>query len=186
MKKCITLGLFLTLLISCSGWEGKKSVVDGITYIENTGDGLWKYENNKGLRFEKLMELGKDKGDENYRFSSIASMTIDEDQNIYIYDAVKKEADIIRQAKKLRKELGITQPQIAKKSGMTQQMISRMEKLGNSPSLVNFIRYLDGAGLEMKIEKRLNGKEYYSADEVSLMMKQVVREVLDEKHKYDV
>ncbi|SKC70476.1 helix-turn-helix domain-containing protein [Maledivibacter halophilus] len=70
------------------------------------------------------------------------------------YDAVKKEAELIRQAKKLRKELGVTQPEIAEISGMTQQMISRMEKLGNSPSLVNFIRYLDGAGLEIKIEKK--------------------------------
>lgn len=71
------------------------------------------------------------------------------------YDAVKKEADIIRQAKKLRKELGVTQPIIAESSGMSQQMISRMEKLGSSPSLGNFIRYLDGAGLEIKIEKKI-------------------------------
>lgn len=28
------------------------------------------------------------------------------------------------------------------------------EKLGRSPSLGNFIRYLDGAGLEIKIEKK--------------------------------
>lgn len=70
------------------------------------------------------------------------------------YDAVKKEADIIRQAKRLRKELGVTQLTIAQVSGMSQQMISRMEKLGSSPSLGNFIKYLDGAGLEIRIEKK--------------------------------
>jgi DNA-binding XRE family transcriptional regulator len=80
------------------------------------------------------------------------------------YDTVKKEAEIIRQAKKLRKELGVTQPTIAHISGMSQQMISRMEKLGSSPSLGNFIRYLDGAGLEIKIEKKSINKNDQSKD----------------------
>lgn len=70
------------------------------------------------------------------------------------YDVVKKESELIRQARKLRKELGVTQPAIAEVSGMTQQTISRIEQLGNSPSLGNFIRYLDGAGLEIRIEKK--------------------------------
>lgn len=70
------------------------------------------------------------------------------------YDSVKKEAELIRQARKLRKELGITQPTIAELSGMTQQAISRIEQLENSPSLGNFIKYLDGSGLEIKIEKK--------------------------------
>lgn len=80
------------------------------------------------------------------------------------YDTVKKEAEIIRQAKKLRKELGVTQPTIAQISGMSQQMISRMEKLGSSPSLGNFIRYLDGAGLEIKIEKKSINKNIENKD----------------------
>lgn len=70
------------------------------------------------------------------------------------YDVAKKEAELIRQARKLRIEIGVTQPAIAELSGMTQQTISRIEKLGNSPSLGNFIRYLDGAGLEIRIEKK--------------------------------
>lgn len=75
-----------------------------------------------------------------------------------IYDVVKKESELIRQARKLRKELGVTQPTIAEVSGMTQQAISRIEQLENSPSLGNFIRYLDGAGLEIRIEKRETNK----------------------------
>ena len=75
------------------------------------------------------------------------------------YEAVNKEFEVIRQAKKLRKEMGVTQPEIASKTGMTQQAISRMEKLGSSPSLINFTRYLNAAGLEMKIEKKTIGRQ---------------------------
>ncbi len=70
------------------------------------------------------------------------------------YDAVSAEFSVIRQAIKLRKENGVTQPTIASITGMTQQSVSRMEKLGHSPSLRNFIRYLTASGLEMKIEKK--------------------------------
>lgn len=66
------------------------------------------------------------------------------------------ERKLLEDVTRMRKELGITQPDIASKTGLSQQNISRMEKVGHSPTLRNFIRYLSGAGLEIEI--RLKGK----------------------------
>lgn len=70
------------------------------------------------------------------------------------YTIIDKEYKIIEKAIKLRKELEISQQKVSEESGLTQQMISRIEKVGHSPVLRNFIRYLDGAGLEIKICKK--------------------------------
>lgn len=83
------------------------------------------------------------------------------------YDAVKAEFDVIREAIRLRKENGVTQPTIASATGMTQQTVSRMENVGHSPSLRNFIRYLTAAGLVMKIEKK-STEEYGQSERENL------------------
>lgn len=64
------------------------------------------------------------------------------------------ERKLLEDVRRMRKELGITQPDIARITGLSQQNISRMEKVGHSPTLRNFIRYLAGAGLEIEIKKR--------------------------------
>lgn len=70
------------------------------------------------------------------------------------YEIVEREYELIEKAAYLRKQLGISQSEIAKDTGMTQQMISRLEKKGNIPTLRNFLRYLDSMGLALKIEKK--------------------------------
>lgn len=59
--------------------------------------------------------------------------------------------DIIQSIIEKRKKLGLTQKDLAKKSGLTQQMISRIEKIDNTPTLNNFLRYINSIGLELKI-----------------------------------
>jgi DNA-binding XRE family transcriptional regulator len=71
------------------------------------------------------------------------------------YEQVNKEYDLIKQAIQLRKEQGLTQSDIAQEAEMTQQVVSRMEKLGHSPTLRNFIKYIDALGLDIKIVKRM-------------------------------
>jgi transcriptional regulator with XRE-family HTH domain len=61
----------------------------------------------------------------------------------------------------MRNEMGLTQSDVAIKSGLTQQMVSRIETIGNSPTLKNFIKYVDSLGLEIKLEKK-NAKMRYS------------------------
>lgn len=73
-------------------------------------------------------------------------------KNAYIQ--ADQEFKIIKEAVQKRKEMGISQSKIAERSGLKQQVISRMEKEGNSPTLRNFLKYLDAADLTIKIEKK--------------------------------
>lgn len=78
------------------------------------------------------------------------------------YEVIERQ--LLENVKKMRKELGVTQPDIAQKTGLSQQNISRMEKAGHSPTLRNFIRYLSGVGLEIEIKKvkqRQKGNEHH-------------------------
>lgn len=70
------------------------------------------------------------------------------------YDTVKKEYSIIREVVKTRKELGLTQENLAKKIGVKQQVISRFEQEKHTPTLDNFIRILDGIGLELVLQNK--------------------------------
>ena len=54
----------------------------------------------------------------------------------------------------VRKEKGITQKELAKKTGLTQQVISTIEQCGRRPTLTNLIRYL--MGLDLDINKNFN------------------------------
>ena len=51
--------------------------------------------------------------------------------------------------------MNLTQNDVAEEIGMPQQVISRMEKLGHSPTLRNFIKYIDAIGLDIKITKKM-------------------------------
>lgn len=76
------------------------------------------------------------------------------------YDSAQHEYEVLKQLVKVRNEMGFSQSDVARKSGLTQQMVSRIETVGNSPTLRNFIRYIDGMGLEIKLEKKNTNREY--------------------------
>lgn len=72
------------------------------------------------------------------------------------YERISVEYNLIQEAIKMRREIGYSQKDVAISSGLKQQNISRIEKVGTSPTLRNFLRYLDAIGLEVKIEKKRN------------------------------
>jgi DNA-binding XRE family transcriptional regulator len=76
------------------------------------------------------------------------------------YDHAQHEYEVVKQVVKVRNEMGFSQSDIAKQSGLTQQMVSRIETVDNSPTLRNFIRYVDSLGLEIKIERKNTKMEY--------------------------
>jgi transcriptional regulator with XRE-family HTH domain len=55
---------------------------------------------------------------------------------------------------KARKEQGLTQQELADMVGVKQQVISRFEREKHIPTLDNFLKILDGVGLELKLEKK--------------------------------
>lgn len=73
-----------------------------------------------------------------------------------VYSEIDAEYELIREVISMRKEAGISQSKIAKESGLKQQFVSRIETVGSSPTLRNFLKYIDGAGLKIKIEKKSN------------------------------
>ena len=56
----------------------------------------------------------------------------------------------------MRKKQGLTQKDISKRSGLTQQMVSRMETVNNSPTLINFLKYINALGLDLKVLEKTN------------------------------
>lgn len=66
-------------------------------------------------------------------------------------DVAKKKYELIKELVTLRKSLGLTQKDVANKSGLTQQMVSRIENFDNSPTLDNLILYIDAIGGKINI-----------------------------------
>ena len=71
-----------------------------------------------------------------------------------LLEAKEIEREFIIKLISVRKEKGITQKELAKKTGLTQQVISTIEQCGRRPTLTNLIRYL--MGLDLDINKIFN------------------------------
>lgn len=63
------------------------------------------------------------------------------------------EYELIKSLVELRKQLGLTQKDVATKSGLTQQMISRIEKIDHTPSLKTFLRYVSALNVTLNPTK---------------------------------
>ncbi|KEJ92176.1 helix-turn-helix domain-containing protein [Synergistes jonesii] len=73
-----------------------------------------------------------------------AAMTIDEE--------LKVEHEIIQSLVDARKANGLTQKQLAEKTGITQSDISKLENGGANPSLRTLRRLAAALGMRVKIE----------------------------------
>ena len=68
------------------------------------------------------------------------------------WDESRNEYKLISEIIKIRKQLGFSQSELAKKSGNKQQVISRIEKKENSPTLKTLCSILNTMGYELVIE----------------------------------
>lgn len=75
------------------------------------------------------------------------------------YEEIKKEYSLIEQVANARKEMGLTQQELADKVGVSQQVISRFENEKHAPTLDSFLKILEGLDLEITINKK---KDYIS------------------------
>lgn len=72
-----------------------------------------------------------------------------------IYNDTQEEFEIIKQIIAARQKRGFSQTTLAKNAGLTQQVVSRLENKGNSPTLKNFLKLTNALGYEVKlVEKR--------------------------------
>ena len=72
------------------------------------------------------------------------------------WEESREEYRLIGEMIKLRKQQDMTQSQLAKIVGNKQQVISRIEKKQNSPSLAVFCKILAALGYELQIVKKRN------------------------------
>ena len=68
------------------------------------------------------------------------------------YDALEPEFDIIQAMINARKASGLTQKQLAERTGIAQADISKLENGNANPSLRTLRRLAQGMGMQMKIE----------------------------------
>ena len=71
-----------------------------------------------------------------------------------VWDDSREEYRLIGEMISLRKQKNVTQGELAELVGSRQQVISRIEKKENSPSLRSFCNILSALGYELKIVKR--------------------------------
>lgn len=72
------------------------------------------------------------------------------------WDESRTEYKLLAELVRLRKEQNITQSELATMTGNKQQVISRIEKRENSPTLKTFCSLLNTLGYDLQIVKRGN------------------------------
>lgn len=70
-------------------------------------------------------------------------------QEKFLFDVKSQEREFIQGLKQRRKELGLTQEELANRIGMKQQAIFRIEKMESKPSLPVLIKYLKGLNIDI-------------------------------------
>ena len=74
------------------------------------------------------------------------------------WDESREEYRLIGEMTEIRKANKISQKKLAEMTGSRQQMISRMEKKENVPTLRSFCNILNALGYELKIVKQQNNR----------------------------
>ena len=72
-----------------------------------------------------------------------------DEEGRFFFESYEIEMKFINNLRNKRKEMGLTQKELAIKTGLTQQVISNIEKCGRRPTLINLIRYTMGLGLDL-------------------------------------
>lgn len=84
----------------------------------------------------------------------IEQKRIEDEQFKKLWDDSREEYRLIGEMTALRKAGKITQEELARLTGSRQQVISRIEKRENSPSLKSFCNILSVLGYQLKIVKK--------------------------------
>lgn len=70
------------------------------------------------------------------------------------FNQTKKEYELIEQIVMMRKKLNITQAELATKTKVSQQAISRLEKEKHIPNMDTLLKIIEGLGLKLVLTER--------------------------------
>lgn len=80
---------------------------------------------------------------ESYRAFNVEDfINLNDQEEKFLYEVEEVQCKLIQNLIKRRNEKNLTQKDIANKTGLSQQAVSRIEKYGNAPSISNLIKYL--------------------------------------------
>ncbi len=68
-------------------WQGTIRTEDGVTVVENAGEGLWGREGGSAIKLVKEKQIGELEGEQPYLFAPLVDVTSDAEGNIYVVDA---------------------------------------------------------------------------------------------------
>ena len=70
-------------------------------------------------------------------------------QELYFYEIEKKVNSIGKLLRQIRIDADVTQVHIAKTTGLSKQMVSKMESYNGNPTLSTLVKYCDCIGLDL-------------------------------------
>lgn len=76
-------------------------------------------------------------------------INLDDEEEKFLYDVEQQQFALIQNLISKRIEKNMTQKDIANKTGLSQQAVSRIEKYGNTPSMANLIKYLNALEIDI-------------------------------------
>ena len=85
------------------------------------------------------------------RFNKYREMKLHDPEFKREYDALESEFDIIQAMIDARKQSGLTQKELAERTGINQADISKLENGTANPSIRTLRRLADGMGMKMKL-----------------------------------
>ena len=85
------------------------------------------------------------------KFSEYREKKLQEPEFRKEYDALESEFDIIQAMIDARKQSGLTQKELAERTGINQADISKLENGTANPSIRTLRRLADGMGMKMKL-----------------------------------
>jgi len=104
---------------------------------------------------KKVFDFKNSKECEEFNFKELTTVIDNfDDEEKLLLKIQRTEIEFAKNLIKLRKEKGLTQVEMAKRTGLTQQAVSTLEKCDRKPTLPNLIKYL--IGLDLDINKLFN------------------------------
>lgn len=107
MKKLFLLIIFFSLFSCCSSqkaeWQGSIEEVDGVTVVRNPGEPLY---GNDVYTIKEDLKIGDEGGDENFVFSFIYYLEVDNEKNIYVADTKEKHVKVFDSSGQFLRTIG--------------------------------------------------------------------------------
>ena len=97
-QKCGLIALIISAIVICTScgkqnhdWKGTFEEVDGITVVKNPDEPLYGEE---VYAIKEELKFGGEGGDENFIFSFISYLAVDNAENIYVADTSEKHVNV--------------------------------------------------------------------------------------------